>query len=58
MVLVLEEKTIRVVCAWREKCQKKYSFSASGGMKCPDYTRDLNLPKENEKSIERKKQGA
>jgi hypothetical protein len=41
-----------------EKCQKKYSFSSSGGTKCPDYTRDLNLPKENDKMIERKKPGA
>ena len=54
MLPVPEEKTICVVCAWRENCQKKYSFSSSGGMKCPEYTRDLNLPKENDKSIEGK----
>ncbi|MGA3084329.1 MAG: hypothetical protein ABSE95_05990 [Thermodesulfobacteriota bacterium] len=55
---VPEEITICVVCAWRETCQKKYSFSSSGGTKCPDYTRDLTLPKDNDKRPERNKQGA
>jgi hypothetical protein len=55
MLPVSEEKTICLVCAWRENCQKKYSFSSSGGTKCPDYTRDLNLPKDNENKIEKKK---
>jgi hypothetical protein len=55
---VSEEKTICVVCAWRENCQKKYSFSSSGGMKCPDYTRDLKLPKEIDKTRERNKASA
>lgn len=41
-----EEKTLCVVCAWRETCQKKFSFSSSGNVKCPDYTRDLTLPKD------------
>jgi len=41
-----DEKTLCVVCAWRETCQKKFSFSSSGNVKCPDYTRDLTLPKE------------
>jgi hypothetical protein len=44
--MTFEEPTICVVCAWRENCQKKYAFSSSGGTKCPDYTRDLKLPKE------------
>jgi len=51
---VPEEKTICVVCAWRETCQKKYSFSSSGVMKCPDYTRDLKLPTNNDKTREKK----
>jgi hypothetical protein len=55
---VPEEKTICVVCAWRGDCQKKYSFSSSGGAKCPDYTRDLKLSKEKDKTIERKKPSA
>jgi hypothetical protein len=52
---VPEERTICVVCAWRETCQKKYSFSSSGGTKCPDYSRDLTLPKDNDKKTESKK---
>jgi len=55
---ITDERTICVVCAWRETCQKKYSFSSSGGTKCPDYTRDLTLPKDNDKKTESKKQGA
>jgi hypothetical protein len=47
-----EEKTLCVVCAWRENCQKKYSFSSSGNSKCPDYTRDMQLPKEAENKNE------
>jgi hypothetical protein len=58
MTSVPEERTICVVCAWRETCQKKYSFSSSGGTKCPDYTRDLKLPKDNDPQIERKKPSA
>jgi hypothetical protein len=58
MTTIPGEKTICVVCAWRETCQKKYSFSSSGTTKCPDYTRDLNLPKDNEKKSESKNPGA
>ena len=55
MLPIAEEKTLCVVCAWRENCQKKFSFSSSGGTKCPEYTRDLNLPKDTDKPIERKR---
>ncbi len=48
-----EEKTLCIVCAWRESCQKKYSFSTSGNTKCPDYTRDLSLPKEEKEGREK-----
>lgn len=41
-----DERTLCIVCAWRETCQKKFSFSSSGNVKCPDYTRDLRLPQE------------
>jgi hypothetical protein len=43
--MTIEEPTLCVVCAWRENCQKKFAFSSSGGTKCPDYSRDLKLPK-------------
>ena len=58
MPIHTEEKTLCVVCAWRENCQKKYSFSSSGNSKCPDYTRDLQLPKNAEKKSEGKQSGA
>jgi len=41
-----EDRTICVVCAWRENCQKKFTFSSSGSARCPDYTRDMTIPRE------------
>lgn len=38
-------KTYCSVCAWRKNCQKR--FTMKDGI-CPDYTRDLSLPKEEE----------
>ena len=37
------EKTFCSVCAWRKTCQKRFSMK---DRICPDYTRDLSLPKE------------
>jgi hypothetical protein len=34
------EASICVVCAWRETCAKKYSFT---GQHCLEYTRDLTI---------------
>ena len=34
------EPSICVVCAWRETCAKKYSFT---GQHCLEYTRDLTI---------------
>ena len=34
------EPSIFLVCAWRENCVKKYSFT---GQHCLEYTRDLTL---------------
>lgn len=41
-----EARTFCSVCAWRATCQKKFSFQQGGSAKCPDYTRDLTLPKD------------
>jgi hypothetical protein len=38
-------KNICVVCAWRASCQKKFSISGRD-INCPDFVRDLSLPKE------------
>ncbi len=42
---MLSNKDICVVCAWRVDCKKKFSVSGKG-IKCPDFVRDLSLPKE------------
>jgi hypothetical protein len=34
------EASICVVCAWRETCVKKFSFT---GQHCLEYTRDMTL---------------
>jgi len=31
-----------VVCAWREKCAKRFSVP-DGGARCPDFTRDVSI---------------
>jgi hypothetical protein len=35
-----QEPSICVVCAWRENCVKKFSFT---GQHCLEFTRDLTL---------------
>lgn len=30
------------VCAWREKCAKRFSVS-DGGARCPDFSRDVSI---------------
>ncbi|MBW1713375.1 MAG: hypothetical protein JRJ59_09545 [Deltaproteobacteria bacterium] len=35
------------VCAWRADCKKKFTIQAQDGrVRCPDFSRDLNLPQE------------
>lgn len=41
-----EQPTICSVCAWRLECRKKYSYEQGGVVKCPDFTRDAALTKE------------
>lgn len=38
-----QEPSICVVCAWRQDCVKKYSFT---GQHCLEFTRDLTLKPE------------
>ncbi|MBN2333494.1 MAG: hypothetical protein JXO49_11110 [Deltaproteobacteria bacterium] len=51
--MTVDEKTLCVVCAWREDCRKKFRVSA-GDAHCPDFCRDVrvahDLPAESEKS--------
>lgn len=41
-----DEKTICLICAWREKCQKRFSLPA--GAKCLDFVRDVSIKSEEE----------
>jgi len=44
-----DEKKACVTCAWRKDCTKKLRFQSSAELRCPDYTRDLTLPREKDK---------
>lgn len=46
-------KDICVVCAWRADCQKKFSVSGRD-VRCPDFVKDLSLPKDEEEETEQK----
>jgi hypothetical protein len=37
------QKTICVICAWRQACNKKFSMDGATTTRCPDYTRDVML---------------
>lgn len=41
-----DEKTICLICAWREQCQKRFSLPT--GAKCPDFVRDISIKSEEE----------
>lgn len=38
-----DERKFCLVCAWRELCVKKYSYSDGLALNCPDFARDLTL---------------
>jgi hypothetical protein len=42
------QPTMCVVCAWRADCKKKYSYEQGSAIKCPDFTRDLAQPGDDE----------
>ncbi len=52
------EPEICILCAWREKCQKKFSVSGKD-IRCPDFVRDLSIKevekKEDKEDKEKKK---
>jgi hypothetical protein len=37
------ERTLCVMCAWRQTCNKKFSMDGATTTRCPEYTRDLTL---------------
>jgi hypothetical protein len=40
-----DEKTICVICAWRQTCNKKFLMDGASTTRCPDFTRDVTLKK-------------
>jgi hypothetical protein len=38
-----DDRTICVVCAWRQTCNKKFSMDGATSTRCPDFTRDVTL---------------
>ncbi len=43
----MSEQVIQcLVCAWRERCQKKYSVQPSPSFRCPDFERDRTIKPE------------
>lgn len=37
------DRTICVMCAWRQTCNKKFSMDGATTTRCPEYTRDVTL---------------
>lgn len=37
------DKTICVICAWRQTCNKKFTMDGASTTRCPDFTRDITL---------------
>jgi hypothetical protein len=38
-----DSRTLCVVCAWRQTCNKKFLMDGATTTKCPDFTRDVTL---------------
>jgi len=41
-----DEPTLCVVCAWRERCTKKFIHGKEVSLRCPDFTKDLQIKKD------------
>ncbi len=51
-----DEKTMCVMCAWRQTCNKKFLMDGATTTRCLEYTRDLTLRTPREEKEETKKQ--
>jgi hypothetical protein len=38
-----DDRTICVICAWRQTCNKKFLMDGASTTRCPDYTKDITL---------------
>ncbi len=40
------EKTLCIICAWRENCQKRFMAREGLSLRCPDFVRDVSIKEE------------
>ena len=52
------ERTLCLLCAWRQACNKKFSMVGAAAKRCPNYVRDLTLGRPAEDNEEDKKDGS
>ncbi len=38
-----DERSLCVICAWRQSCVKKFSMDGATSTRCLDFTKDLTL---------------
>ncbi len=38
-----DDRSICVICAWRQTCNKKFSMDGATSTRCLDFTRDVTL---------------
>jgi hypothetical protein len=38
-----DDRSICVICAWRQTCNKKFSMDGATSTRCLDYTKDVTL---------------
>jgi len=50
---MVQEKTICVVCAWRQDCRKKFLRAQDASLKCPDFTKDVSIKEGVEPDVEK-----
>ena len=43
MAMGFDERKFCLLCAWRQFCQKKFSYSGDVALYCADYVRDLTI---------------
>ena len=51
-----DEKTMCVMCAWRQTCNKKFLMDGATTTRCVEYTRDLTLKAQPEDKEETRKE--
>jgi hypothetical protein len=44
-----DNRTLCVICAWRQVCKKKFSMDGATTTRCIDFTRDITLKPHTEK---------